>query len=112
VFNTSLSQLSLPRQNHLLNPAPVYPLRPPGQPQNLCHLIQFHLYSGHIRTEDVTEVDGMALARGFDQATDEMLRPFFYLSFMHSQLLADQDRSVRLHEAFGDPERLRYAISL
>jgi uncharacterized protein (DUF924 family) len=28
---------------------------------------------------------------------------------MHSELLADQDRSVRLHEAFGDPERLKYA---
>jgi uncharacterized protein (DUF924 family) len=43
------------------------------------------------------------------QATDEMMRPFFYLPFMHSELLADQDRSVQLHEAFGDPERLKYA---
>jgi uncharacterized protein (DUF924 family) len=51
-----------------------------------------------------------ALVRGFDQATDEMIRPFFYLPFMHSELLADQDRSVRLHEAFGDTERLRYAV--
>jgi uncharacterized protein (DUF924 family) len=50
-----------------------------------------------------------ALARGFDQATDETMRPFFYLPFMHSELLADQDRSVRLHEAFGDEERSRYA---
>ena len=54
-------------------------------------------------------VANRALARGFDQATDEMMRPFFYLPFMHSELLADQDRSVRLHEAFGDPERLKYA---
>jgi uncharacterized protein (DUF924 family) len=37
-----------------------------------------------------------ALARGFDQATDEMMRPFFYLPFMHSELLADQDRCVRI----------------
>jgi Bacterial protein of unknown function (DUF924) len=54
-------------------------------------------------------VANRALARGFDQATDEMMRPFFYLPLMHSELLADQDRSVRLHEAFGDPELLKYA---
>ena len=51
-----------------------------------------------------------ALARGFDQATDKMMRPLFYLPFMHSELLADQNRSVRLHEALGDTERLRSAV--
>jgi uncharacterized protein (DUF924 family) len=55
-------------------------------------------------------VANRALARGFDQATDEMLRPFFYLPFMHSELAADQQHSLRLHEAFGDPERLRHAV--
>lgn len=50
-----------------------------------------------------------ALARGFDQATDLTLRPFFYLPFMHSEALIDQDRSVRLYEALGDAEQLRYA---
>src|SRR5208282_1131562 len=55
-------------------------------------------------------VANRALARGFDQATDEMMRPFFYLPFMHSEVLADQDRSVRLYEVFGDAERLRYAV--
>jgi uncharacterized protein (DUF924 family) len=40
-----------------------------------------------------------ALARGFDQATDLGLRPFFYLPFMHSEALTDQDRSVPLYEA-------------
>lgn len=54
-------------------------------------------------------VANRALARGFDQATDEMMQPFFYLPFMHSELLADQDRCVRLREAFGDPELLKYA---
>ena len=54
-------------------------------------------------------VANRALARGFDQATDEMTRPFFYLPFMHSELLADQDRCVRLREVFGDPELLKYA---
>jgi len=50
-----------------------------------------------------------ALARGFDQAVDGMMRPFFYLPFMHSELLADQDRCVRLHEALGDADRLHWA---
>jgi uncharacterized protein (DUF924 family) len=50
-----------------------------------------------------------ALARGFDQATDLALRPFFYLPFMHSEALIDQDRSVRLYEALGDAEQLRWA---
>jgi uncharacterized protein (DUF924 family) len=50
-----------------------------------------------------------ALARGFDQATDLAMRPFFYLPFMHSEALIDQDRSVRLYETLGDAEQLRYA---
>jgi uncharacterized protein (DUF924 family) len=50
-----------------------------------------------------------ALARGFDQGTDLTLRPFFYLPFMHSEALTDQDRSVRLYESLGETEELRYA---
>ena len=50
-----------------------------------------------------------ALAGGFDQATDSTMRPFFYLPFMHSEALVDQDRCVRLYEALGDAEQLRYA---
>lgn len=50
-----------------------------------------------------------ALARGFDQATELALRPFFYLPLMHSEAPADQDRCVRLYEALGDAELLRYA---
>ena len=52
-----------------------------------------------------------ALARGFDQETDTTMRPFFYLPFMHSELLADQDRCLQLHEAFGDPEQLKFAVT-
>ena len=50
-----------------------------------------------------------ALARGFDQATDPALRQFFYLPFMHSEALIDHDRSMRLYEALGNAEQLRYA---
>jgi uncharacterized protein (DUF924 family) len=50
-----------------------------------------------------------ALACGFDQSTDLALRPFFYLPFMHSEALIDQERSMRLYEALGETEELRYA---
>jgi uncharacterized protein (DUF924 family) len=55
-------------------------------------------------------VANRALARGFDQATDAAMRQFFYLPFMHSELIADQDRCVRLYEALGDAELLGYAL--
>jgi uncharacterized protein (DUF924 family) len=50
-----------------------------------------------------------AIARGFDAATDATLRPLFYLPFMHSETLADQDRCVALNAALGDQGQLRYA---
>jgi uncharacterized protein (DUF924 family) len=51
-----------------------------------------------------------AIARGFDAASEPMLRMFFYLPFMHSETLADQDRCVALAGALGDQNQLRYAI--
>jgi uncharacterized protein (DUF924 family) len=51
-----------------------------------------------------------ALARGFDSATDQTMRPLFYLPLMHSEALADQERCVELHQAFGDPELAKYAV--
>ena len=50
-----------------------------------------------------------AIAAGFDQATDAKMRPFFYLPFMHSEFLADQDRCVALYAALGDPDLSKYA---
>jgi uncharacterized protein (DUF924 family) len=50
-----------------------------------------------------------ALALGFDLRIDEPMRPFFYLPFMHSETLADQDRCVRLFEALGDVEQMSHA---
>jgi uncharacterized protein (DUF924 family) len=38
-----------------------------------------------------------ALARGDDAATPMPLRQFFYLPFMHSETLADQERSLELY---------------
>jgi uncharacterized protein (DUF924 family) len=50
-----------------------------------------------------------ALARGFDRAVAADLRTFFYLPFIHSEAVADQERCVVLYRALGDAESLRYA---
>ncbi|MBX3479858.1 MAG: DUF924 family protein [Caulobacter sp.] len=55
-----------------------------------------------------------ALARGFDQQTEPLLRRFFYLPLEHSEDLADQELCVSLCQGLmddtGDAETLRYAI--
>lgn len=43
-----------------------------------------------------------AIALGHDRAAPETLRSFYYLPFEHSELLADQDRSIALFEAMGE----------
>lgn len=48
--------------------------------------------------------------RGFDQEVPPVLRSFFYLPFEHSEDLADQELSVVLFEALGDPDWLDYAV--
>jgi uncharacterized protein (DUF924 family) len=50
-----------------------------------------------------------AIARGFDRETEETMRPFFYLPFMHSELLADQEQCVRLVQQLTDLEQAKYA---
>jgi uncharacterized protein (DUF924 family) len=50
-----------------------------------------------------------ALARGFDRMVALELRTFFYLPFMHSEALADQERCVALYRAIDDVDSLRYA---
>jgi uncharacterized protein (DUF924 family) len=54
-------------------------------------------------------VASRALVRGFDRITDENMRPFFFMPFMHSEVLADQDRCVELHAGFGDAGRSKFA---
>lgn len=52
---------------------------------------------------------GIALERGYDQQIDADRRQFFYLPFMHSEDLDDQERSVRLYEALGNDFALGFA---
>lgn len=54
-----------------------------------------------------------ALMRGFDQATEPLLRPFFYLPFEHHEDAASQARAMALFEQHaketGDTKSLNYA---
>jgi uncharacterized protein (DUF924 family) len=50
-----------------------------------------------------------AIEKGFDTQVDPALRRFFYLPFMHSEELRDQDRSVTLNEATGEVELMEWA---
>ena len=50
-----------------------------------------------------------AIEAGLDLQIDEELRRFFYLPFMHSESLADQERSVELNAAL-DANTQRFAV--
>ncbi|GGH27256.1 hypothetical protein GCM10007036_35630 [Alsobacter metallidurans] len=59
--------------------------------------------------EIARHVASAALERGFDRQVDPVLRPFFFLPFMHSEDLAEQDLCVRLYEAAGDEDGAKWA---
>lgn len=50
-----------------------------------------------------------AIVNGFDHTTEPLLRPFFYLPFEHSENSGDQELSIELIEAMGDPELTKWA---
>jgi len=52
---------------------------------------------------------GRAIDRGFDRQAAKAERPFFYLPYMHSEALADQERCCDLCRAAGDEGTLKYA---
>ena len=47
--------------------------------------------------------------KGFDQRLPNFMRLFFYLPLEHSENLGDQQQSVRLFEALGNPLYLKHA---
>lgn len=51
-----------------------------------------------------------AVARGFDMELPANAREWFYLPFMHSENLADQERCVELAPRSGRKETLEYAV--
>ena len=50
-----------------------------------------------------------AIERGLDGSLSPERRQFLYMPFQHSEALKDQQQSVALFTALGDPEPLRYA---
>ncbi len=56
------------------------------------------------------EIAREALARGFDKQVDADLASFFYMPFMHSESLDDQQTCVALMHANSGAESLKFAI--
>ncbi|WP_210484874.1 DUF924 family protein [Microvirga antarctica] len=50
-----------------------------------------------------------AIERGFDKSFDDQFRAFFYLPFMHSEDVRDQERSVTLNETLDNPDSVKFA---
>jgi len=55
------------------------------------------------------EIADQALRAGFDREVEPALARFFYLPFMHSERLEDQERSVAMNLPLGDDSG-RYAL--
>jgi uncharacterized protein (DUF924 family) len=51
----------------------------------------------------------VAVDRGFDRKAEPILRNFFYLPFLHSEGLADQDYGLALCTEAGDPDNIKWA---
>ncbi len=64
------------------------------------------MYATDEAARGVTE---RAVVAGHDMAVEVGLRLFFYLPLAHSELLADQDRSVELHQRL-EPQVMRHAL--
>ncbi|VWX63656.1 conserved hypothetical protein [Burkholderiales bacterium 8X] len=66
--------------------------------------------SGHMFATDgkALSLARKAIGAGLDQEIEPQLRAFFYLPFMHSEVLADQQRSVELNATMS-PESQHFA---
>ncbi|RIK85699.1 MAG: DUF924 domain-containing protein [Hyphomicrobiales bacterium] len=52
----------------------------------------------------------LAVERGWDEEAEPARRPFYYMPFMHSEILADQERCVDLFRGIGEGDGLKYAV--
>ena len=52
----------------------------------------------------------LAVERGWDSGAEAAHRSFYYMPFMHSEILADQERCVDLFRGLGPGSGLDYAI--
>ena len=63
----------------------------------------------YLYDERAREIAKKAIAANQDQAYELPMRPFFYLPFMHSENLGDQEFCISLYEKANDPRGLEYA---
>jgi uncharacterized protein (DUF924 family) len=56
-------------------------------------------------------VSRIALDKGHDKGLGKPQRQFLYMPFMHSESLADQERSVALFASLGDESVLGFAVA-
>jgi uncharacterized protein (DUF924 family) len=63
----------------------------------------------YARDEKAREIARDAVQAGFDRAVDPDVRKFFYMPFMHSESIADQERCVALSHALADKGTFDYA---
>ena len=59
--------------------------------------------------EQARQTAGYAIDKGLDNQLSAIQKAFLYLPFMHSENIADQDKSVSLFENAGLVENLKYA---
>jgi uncharacterized protein (DUF924 family) len=50
-----------------------------------------------------------AIDAGFDRQVEKDMRSFFYLPFMHSEVLADQELCLKFYRDDGNEEGIKYA---
>jgi uncharacterized protein (DUF924 family) len=55
------------------------------------------------------EIARRAIGHGFDKDVDPQMRTFFYLPFMHSEDVADQERCLALYRDLGNDDGIKYA---
>lgn len=55
------------------------------------------------------EIATAALAQGYEQMLDTNARQFLFMPLLHSETMADQDRSIALFETLGLPQSLEAA---
>ena len=72
-----------------------------------------NMFRGDLRTYATDKlargVARRAIGRGFDRQVSHPERQFFYLPFMHSENLADQERCLELARRYDDDEFGKYA---
>ncbi|NNC73091.1 MAG: DUF924 domain-containing protein [Sphingomonadaceae bacterium] len=84
----------------------------------LAATILFDQFSRNMFRDDVRafscdplarDIADAAIAKGFDGEVDESHRKFFYMPFMHSEDIADQERCVALFKTFSGEGSLKFA---